>query len=112
MAPTYEWMEAHGVEFGRCCAINGEPFAGLSSVASVHGRDTAKAFTEVFEGCCLDAGVEFMFDTEANGLLLGEDGAGSRRDGDGLGRACAGDSCEVGRVGHGRVRRRRRTLRR
>lgn len=75
MAPTYEWMEAHGVEFGRCCAINGEPFAGLSSVASVHGRDTAKAFTEVFEGCCLDAGVEFMFDTEANGLLLGEDGA-------------------------------------
>ena len=34
------------------------------------GGDTAKAFTEVFEGCCLDAGVEFMFDTEANGLLL------------------------------------------
>lgn len=74
MAPTLEWMEDHGVEFSRCCAINGEPFMGLRGVATSAGRNTLEAFTVPMENACIAAGVEFMFDTDATALLLDDSG--------------------------------------
>lgn len=74
MAPTYEWMEEHGVEWGRACAISGEPYEALTCVATKYGRDTVSGYTAPMEAAALAAGVQFLYETEAEQLLLDDGG--------------------------------------
>ena len=70
-----DWLSDHGVEWAGVTAADPEPFEIPRVFVTVHGRDAQKAFVEPLEKAAQDAGVRFMFDTEATGLIQDEVGA-------------------------------------